>query len=233
MVTGHSTGQLRIGSPTNVSGNVTVQGGLSASGALSGASASVSASVGIGPFSTATLTGQLSVAGAQAELGFSDRTLTSWPATPVAGDRFMWYAHGRRARLWTPTKGDLLTVTGNGNVFIGTPGPVDQFVLEVAGRMRVRPDVGQSAGIWFSSSYGADERAFVGMVDDNTVGLYGGNGAGWGLTMNTVTGAAQFAGNVAWGCREPYPQGASTAAELVQASYRDCGRLIQPHRCRL
>jgi Chaperone of endosialidase len=70
-------------------------------------------------------------------------------------------------------------------VGIGLNNP--QFILETNGRMRVRYGSG-TAGIIFMDSDNLQNRGFVGMQDNNYVGLYGFNGAGWGLTMNTNTG---------------------------------------------
>jgi len=71
----------------------------------------------------------------------------------------------------------------------------------VAGRMRVRQNSpatsGNTAGIWFYQQVSAEDRAFVGMVNDNNVGLYGSEGAGWGMQMNV------FSGNVVIGGAAP------------------------------
>jgi len=77
----------------------------------------------VGPFAATTGQGGINVAGPVAEFGFVDRNLTSWPTTPVAGDRFVWYNKDKKARLFTHTNRDLLTVTANGNVGIGTTNP--------------------------------------------------------------------------------------------------------------
>jgi hypothetical protein len=55
--------------------------------------------------------------------------------------------------------------------------------LDVRRRMRVRSNGGFTAGVWFHQD---SDRGFVGMLDDTHVGLYGANGAGWGLVMDTV-----------------------------------------------
>lgn len=75
---------------------------------------------------------------------------------------------------------------GTGNVGIGTSSPGHR--LDVAGRMRVREGGGVDSGIWFYQATPAADRAFVGMFGDNFVGLYGNNGAGWGLGMSASTG---------------------------------------------
>ncbi|MCS6922825.1 MAG: hypothetical protein NZM10_00445, partial [Fimbriimonadales bacterium] len=70
-------------------------------------------------------------------------------------------------------------------VGIGTTSP--GYILDVNGRARIRGATGtNSAGLWFSN--GTNDRAFVGLVDDNTVGMWGQAGAGWHLTMRVDTG---------------------------------------------
>jgi len=85
-------------------------------------------------------------------------------------------------------------ISGNGaiggNLGVGTTAP--GYRLDVVGRPRFRQNTGDTgnintAGLWLFQNTTA-ERAFVGMVDDNSVGFYGNNGGGWGLAMNTQTG---------------------------------------------
>lgn len=78
---------------------------------------------------------------------------------------------------------------------IGTNAP--GHALDVADRMRVRQGASGTAGIWLYQSAPAANRAFIGMVDDNNVGLYGSGGAGWGVSMNVTTG------NTGIGCTSP------------------------------
>ena len=81
---------------------------------------------------------------------------------------------------------EVMTVDlGGSRVGIGTTAP--GYLLDVGGRMRVR-EGSATAGIWFYQTTPAADRAFVGMYDDDTVGLYGGTGASWILLMDTTTG---------------------------------------------
>jgi hypothetical protein len=116
--------------------------------------------------------------GASGGFSFADRTASSgaFVETPNAGQRWMWYAQGGQARLWSGT--DQITVgkSGNGDA------------LDVSRRMRVRQGTDGSAGIWFRQASSSTDRAFVGMESDSTVGLYGNGGVGWGMVMNTVNG---------------------------------------------
>jgi len=153
------------------------------------ASLHVAQNMAVGPFSVAGAEGNLFTTGANSGLNIVKRSLTAWPATPAAGDRFVWCNRDGAARLWTDQQGDLLTVTGKGNVVIGTPGPEEKFLFEVAGRMKVRGDkTTGTAGIWFSQQYGFEERGFIGLSDDNHIGFWGNTGAQWGLVMDTGNG---------------------------------------------
>lgn len=83
----------------------------------------------------------------------------------------------------------ILSIGGNVGVGVETP----TYRFEVNGRMRVRGTTGgNSAGIWFSN--GTNDRAFVGLVDDNAVGMWGNAGAGWQLQMSTVNGNVGIGG---------------------------------------
>ncbi|HVP54605.1 MAG TPA: tail fiber domain-containing protein [Candidatus Eisenbacteria bacterium] len=138
-----------------------------------------------GPFAMPTAEGRLAVTGASAELSFTRRNLSAWPAAPAAGDRFVWYNPDGTARLYTEKTGDLLTVDAKGFVGLGTtPG----FKLDVAERMRVRQGGTPSAGIWFFQTAANGDRAFVGMANDNSVGFWGNTGVGWGVQMDTSNG---------------------------------------------
>ncbi|HRP61793.1 MAG TPA: tail fiber domain-containing protein [Phycisphaerales bacterium] len=78
-----------------------------------------------------------------------------------------------------------IVVTENGNVGIGLPNP--GFRLDVNGRSRIRQGIYSSSGIYFWQNGPAADRGFVGMLNDNTIGLWGSEGAGWGLVMNNAS----------------------------------------------
>ena len=80
---------------------------------------------------------------------------------------------------------EFMVKFGSGRVGIGNVEP--GHLLDVGGRMRVREGTA-TAGIWFYQTTPAADRAFVGMYDDDTVGLYGSTGASWILLMDTTTG---------------------------------------------
>lgn len=65
--------------------------------------------------------------------------------------------------------------------------------LSVTGRLQLITGT-ETAGIWFKNAANS-ARGFVGLQSDTTVGFYGNNGAGWGLLMNTRTGAFSISGS--------------------------------------
>jgi len=80
---------------------------------------------------------------------------------------------------------------GDTRVGIGTSAP--GYKLDVVGRSRFKQErdstgTAGSAGFWLFQNTPNDDRAFVGMENDDSVGLYGNNGGNWGLVMNTQTG---------------------------------------------
>src|SRR5262249_3586974 len=77
-------------------------------------------------------------------------------------------------------------IKADGSVGVGTLSP--GFKLDVADRMRVRQGNGGTAGIWLFQSNPNQDRAFIGMANDDEVGLWGNTGAQWSLVMNTSSG---------------------------------------------
>jgi hypothetical protein len=127
--------------------------------------------------------------GPEAGLSFGDRQVAGYVDAPSKGERWVWYAEGGYARLWSG--GDALSV--------GEPG--DGGGLDVPRRMRVRQGPDASAGIWFWQN-GAPGAALVGMSDDTHVGLWG-QGVAWGLTMDVQSGAVSTAAGVTVGAGGP------------------------------
>jgi len=77
---------------------------------------------------------------------------------------------------------ERMSILDNGYVGIGTNNP--GYLLDVNGRMRVRHNGNNTAGILFMESQNTQNRFFVGMKDDNTMGIYGYHEGVWGLTYN-------------------------------------------------
>lgn len=101
--------------------------------------------------------------------------------TASAGDDIA-FGHGSSAAF-----NEVMRIKGNGNVGIGTYSP--GFLLDVAGRMRLRNGNGGTAGIYFNKHDNSATSSFIGTyTDDNYIGIYGENGADWNILMNTANG---------------------------------------------
>lgn len=86
-------------------------------------------------------------------------------------------------------------ITGTGNVGIGTLNTYapnflltpPQFPLDVSGRVRLRNTPGGSPGIWFdkvANTPALEQSAFLGVLNDSIVGLYGTKNGQWKFFMN-------------------------------------------------
>lgn len=93
----------------------------------------------------------------------------------------------------TGTYNTAIDIKPDGKVGIGVTDPA--YLLDLAGRMRIRGTTGFTAGIWLNNEANTALSSFVGMQADNQVGFFGFGSAGWGLLMNTQTGAVSFGGN--------------------------------------
>lgn len=80
---------------------------------------------------------------------------------------------------------ELLTLTKTG--FIGVKNSTPTFALDIKGRIRLASD-GSGAGAWFANNAGTANVGFVGLENDNHVGFWGNNGAGWAFKVNTTNG---------------------------------------------
>lgn len=66
------------------------------------------------------------------------------------------------------------------------------YILDVAGRARFREGNG-SAGIWLYQN--GQDRAFIGMQDDQRAGVWGGTGAGWSFSVKLDDGVIEIPAN--------------------------------------
>lgn len=114
--------------------------------------------------------------GPVAGFSFGNRETAQFVDFPGAGERWVWYASGGRARLWSGADQISIDLRAEGGA------------LDVPRRMRVRQGGTSSAGIWFYQDQPQADRAFVGMASDSSVGFWGNTGAGWGLQMDTSSG---------------------------------------------
>jgi hypothetical protein len=85
---------------------------------------------------------------------------------------------------------ERMRITGSGNVGIGM---YPFYPLDINGRMRLSGSNPNDPGIWLNDA-GVD-RAFVGLENNNYIGFYGNQGAGWKFAMNTSTGALKVNGS--------------------------------------
>ena len=80
----------------------------------------------------------------------------------------------------------IINIDPTGNVGVGL---TDQmFQMDIANRIRIRSGAGATAGVWLNNPNNSAAIAFMGVKDVDVAGFYG-NNAGWGLVMNTNTGA--------------------------------------------
>jgi hypothetical protein len=99
------------------SGRVDLAGSLKLAGGLDATQLHVATDMAVGPVNLPSYQGRFTASGTNAEISFTRRNLTAWPASPAAGDRYLWYtADGSQASLWTEVNGDLLTVTKTGDL---------------------------------------------------------------------------------------------------------------------
>ena len=81
----------------------------------------------------------------------------------------------------------------NGRIGIGNSNP--QFLMDINGRIRIRHANAEEPGIWLNNNTNTGTPAFIGLQNNTNVGLYGADGAGWALTMNTANGALNINGS--------------------------------------
>ncbi len=136
------------------------------------------------------------------------------------------FGYGRSAAFT-----ENMRIKGNGNVGIGVSDPV--YTLDISNRMRIRGKPGFSAGIWLNNEANTALSSFVGMQADNQVGFFGFGSAGWGLLMNTQTGAVSFGGNAGQPGQVLISQGANGSASwanpgmIIKTGYSGASTDIQ------
>ena len=88
------------------------------------------------------------------------------------------------------TPSTALRWDGAGNITIGnTSGAAPSALkVDIGDRIRLRQGAAGDAGHWLYQTTPAEDRAFIGMAGDNTVGFWGNKGIGWGLQMNVANG---------------------------------------------
>lgn len=93
--------------------------------------------------------------------------------------------------IWTsgtfdkPDFSEKMRLDANGNLGINNKKP--QFKLDVIGRGRMQTGLDGTAGFWLTNILNNKDIAFMGVLDDNRVGMYGLT-TGWDLTMDVNNG---------------------------------------------
>jgi len=84
-----------------------------------------------------------------------------------------------------------------GKVGIGKEPFLNEEILDVSGGMRIMSEgtLATSAGIWFNKIDNSGLAAFIGMEDDNYIGLFGARGAGWKFSVRRGAGALKVNGS--------------------------------------
>src|SRR5690242_17984070 len=70
------------------------------------------------------------------------------------------------------------------------PGETHPVCFDTGDRIRLRQGASASAGLWLFQNMQntpSEDRAFIGMGNDDVVGFWGDKGAGWALTMHVKT----------------------------------------------
>jgi hypothetical protein len=90
----------------------------------------------------------------------------------------------RKIRFWNEGGAEFM-----GNVAVGVTDPLYIYKMDIADRIRIRSSsVSSTAGIALNNANNSVVSAFIGTKDLDMVGIYG-SVSGWGLLMNTNTGA--------------------------------------------
>jgi hypothetical protein len=133
----------------------------------------------VGTWSDARLAapGALWLTGSSAALALYNRSISSFSANP--GDAYLWYNPDGTMRLWTFTKGDLLTVNSTGNVGMGqVPSSAGLSITSSTSALRVNTWADVTASICGLGSFGQN----VYLAPDNTLR--------WSTTHSGLGGSA-------------------------------------------
>lgn len=82
---------------------------------------------------------------------------------------------------------ERIRITANtGYVGIGVQ---PSFILDVGDRMRLRAGNNNTAGCWYMNATNTQNRAFIGMIDDDRIGIYGSGMNNWYFRTNVNDGS--------------------------------------------
>jgi hypothetical protein len=150
-------------------------------------------STSLGYFTRASGRNSLSAGNSNIAKGFASTVIGTYNDTLLADDE-----------LNLPSAASPLLIVGNGNDHgqrsnalvvrkdgkVGIGNFVPEYTLDVGNRMRLRSggDFNNTAGIWYNPTTNGTPFGFIGAMDNNTLGFYGGGGANWSFVMNTNNG---------------------------------------------
>lgn len=87
---------------------------------------------------------------------------------------------------WLPTWNSSISSANTQNIGIGTQlsSRAPQYKLDIEGRIRIRQSNQGEAGIWLDSVSGSNPASYIGVINNNTTGIWGQSASGWGLAQN-------------------------------------------------
>jgi hypothetical protein len=160
--------KLTVGSDLETRGDLIVQGNI------------------INRTANTGLTGQLTLD----SLAFPSRLgnkLSLWGG--FAGSHYGFGIQGGTLQMFTDAPGAVIGFGyGNSSNFTERARIIQQgeYGMTLKGRMQLLTGT-NSAGLWLTNASNVANVSFIGLLNDNQVGFFGTGGAGWGVTMNTVT----------------------------------------------
>jgi hypothetical protein len=80
-----------------------------------------------GPIGSVSGAGAIMSSGSNNGFYFVNRSLTTYPKIPAAGDYYPWYANNGSAALYTPVTGNILYADNTGKIGIGTNLPLSKL----------------------------------------------------------------------------------------------------------
>jgi hypothetical protein len=123
-----------------------------------------------------------------------------------------------------------MRIKGNGNIGLGVADPA--FRADVGGRIRIRTGTDGEAGIWLNNTTNTALQSFIGLENNNYVGLFSTQGAGWSFGMNTTNGNVKIMGRLGIGTTTPnaplsFPPALGKKITLYPGTTGDVGIAVQ------
>ncbi len=172
--TASGPGSTAIGTNTNASGNYSTAMGVVTAASGHGSTAMGSVTKAKGHYSTSMGVSTQANGYSSAVVGLFNDTIVS-AQTSVSSTTPLFIVGNGDANN---TRSNAMVVRKDGKVGIGTSSP--SYLLDVGARMRLRGGGtgGTSPGIWFNKNDNSAVASFIGMFNDNHIGIYSELGAG-------------------------------------------------------